>query len=369
MNISKEGTPPNQPPGYYSRPGSGQDEISLLDIWQALKRQWRLIVAITFSVTLVALIVALMMPKIYRAEIVLLPPLESDVEVLNIPKLYEITAEDLYQKMIRNLHSNELRYRFFKEHKLFATLKGEKGTESDSYKVFQNKFNNLLVVKVFSGKNKKSDLGIATVSLDGVHYKQITSWVNKYVAFVDAITTQFVFSAIDSKIMVQETSIRRRIDSLRVVAKKQRFDFVAHLNEAIFVADKLGFNEQNSNLYVNNLSEKGNLEIVLNATEVPLYTRGSKALRANVKALKSRGNDDPFIDGLRELEGELVLLEKISLKNKNVHAARIDQRAVPDDVPVKPKRKLIVVLGFMIGAMLAVVMVMIRVFLLQKMEE
>lgn len=360
MNTNKQGTIPNQPSAHFQHTGSGQDEISLLDIWQALKRQWRLICAITFSVTLVALIVALMMPKFYRAEVVLLPPLESDVEVLNIPELYEITADDLYQEMIRNLQSNELRYQFFKEHKLFASLKGEENTESDSYKVFQNKFSSLMMVKVSYIKNKKTD--IVTVSLDGVNYEQITPWINKYVAFVDVITAQSIFSAIESKLRVLKSNIHMKMDSLRLVAEKRRLDLIAQLNEALVVADKLGIDERDSIMpsYVNNQSEKDDLGIVLNTVENPVYTRGSKALTAEIEVLKNRKSDDPFIPGLRELEEKLSFLENVDLENKNVHAVRIDQSAIPDDIPIKPKRKLIVTLGFVFGVFLAFFSALVR---------
>jgi len=145
MIDTKKVTEQNPAQGYCRAPGIGKDEISLLDIWQALKHEWKLIVGILFAVTLAALIIALMMPNVYRAKVVLLPPLESDVEMLNIPDLNEITVDELYRKMIRNLQSNALRYRFFKEHKLFAML-GE-GEGSNQYKIFQKKFNHPLIVK------------------------------------------------------------------------------------------------------------------------------------------------------------------------------------------------------------------------------
>lgn len=369
MIDTKKVTDPNPAQGYCPAPGVGKDEISLLDIWQALKHEWKLIVGILIAVTLAALIIALMMPKVYRAEVVLLPPLESNVEMLNIPDLNEITVDELYRKMIRNLQSNALRYRFFKEHKLFAVLGG--GEESNQYKVFQKRFNDLFFVKdsVTVTGNNLPESEVVTISLDGANPEQVSSWLNKYVALADAVTIQSVISVIDARVNVRKTDVREKINSLRVIAEKQRFDYIAHLNEAIFVADKLGLKEQDSSLYGNNFSQKEHLGIVLNVTGKPLYTRGSNALRAKVEAMKNRKNDDPFIDGLRELEGEFSYLEKINVKDKRLHPARIDQRAVPDDVPFKPKRKLIVVLGFMIGAMLAVVVVMIRVFFLQKMEE
>ncbi len=360
MNTSKEASHLGNSREYHSYPTTRQGDISLLDIWRAFCRQWRLIAALTCFVTLVALVVAFAMPKVYRAEVVLLPPLESDVESLNVPDFYEIDSDQLYRKVIRNLQSNELRHLFFKKYNLFEALTDEKDTERDNDKIFQERFNNLLVVKDFTARKNKLGSEIVKISLDGAHYKQITPWVNNFVAFVDAITVQAVISAIDSKIKVQERSIHRKIDSLRIVAKKQRDDFIAYLNESILIAEKLGLNEQASSLSVDKLTKNGDLEVFLNTTDMPMYTRGTKALKAKAEVLKKRKSDDPFIEDLRELEGELILLEQVKLKRKNVHAVRIDQQARPDDNPIKPKRILIVVLGFMVGLVFAVFTAMIR---------
>ena len=360
MNTSKEDPRLGTSVEYHSCPSAEQGDISLLDIWQALCRQWRLIAAITCFVTLVALVVAFTMPEVYRAEVVLLPPLESDVESLNVPDFYEIESDQLYQKVIRNLQSNELRYLFFKKYNLFEALTKGNDVERDNYKVFHEKFNNLLVVKDFTTRKNKLGAEIVKISLDGAHYEQIVPWVNNFVAFVDAITVQAVISAIDSKVTVQERSIRRKINSLRIVAKKQRNDFIAYLNESILVAEKLGLKEQASSLSVDKLKKNGELEVFLNTTDMPMYTRGTLALRAKLEVLKKRKSDDPFIEDLRELEGKLALLKQVKLKRKNVHAVRIDQQARPDDDPIKPKRILIIVLGFMVGLIFAVFTAMIR---------
>jgi len=73
-----------------------------------------------------------------------------------------------------------------------------------------------------------------------------------------------------------------------------------------------------------------------------------------VEQLKSRQNDDPFITALRDKENELVRLESIHIDPETVKTARLDQAAFPPDKRIKPKRKLIVMLGLMLGLMLGV---------------
>ena len=61
-----------------------------------------------------------------------------------------------------------------------------------------------------------------------------------------------------------------------------------------------------------------------------------------------------FIDSLRDKQNEVARLESIHIDPATVRTARLDQAAFPPDKRIKPKRKLIVVLGLMLGLMLGV---------------
>jgi len=73
-----------------------------------------------------------------------------------------------------------------------------------------------------------------------------------------------------------------------------------------------------------------------------------------VEQLKSRKSDDPFIDDLRDKESELAYLELISIDPKTVKTALIDQAAFPSKQRIKPRRKLIVGIGLVLGLMLGI---------------
>ena len=62
----------NQEPG--SRTVPVEDEIDLTELFRALSRRWRLILGITASSTVVALVVSLLLPVYYKAETRILPP-------------------------------------------------------------------------------------------------------------------------------------------------------------------------------------------------------------------------------------------------------------------------------------------------------
>jgi len=73
-----------------------------------------------------------------------------------------------------------------------------------------------------------------------------------------------------------------------------------------------------------------------------------------VEQLKSRQNDDPFIASLRDKENQVARLESIHIDPATVKTARLDQAAYTPEKRIKPKRRLIVVLGLMLGLMLGV---------------
>ncbi len=81
-----------------------------------------------------------------------------------------------------------------------------------------------------------------------------------------------------------------------------------------------------------------------------------KLLEHNYKIhqLESRKNDDPFIESLRGKESELARLVSIYIDPATVTTARLDQAAYAPDKRIKPRRKLIAVLGLVLGLMLGV---------------
>lgn len=114
------------------------EEITLLDIFQILERQWKLILGIVIAFTFVAIIIALCLPTVYRCESVILPPKASDIEQLNLSDLHEITVDSFYLKIIRNLQSSGLRHQFFVENRLVDQLKPEMDEGGRTMLYFRN---------------------------------------------------------------------------------------------------------------------------------------------------------------------------------------------------------------------------------------
>ena len=66
------------------------------------------------------------------------------------------------------------------------------------------------------------------------------------------------------------------------------------------------------------------------------------------------------IDRLHLLQAQLAFLNKKRFDENKIHAVRVDLKARASGYPIKPKRKLIVVLGGMLGLMAGVTVAFIR---------
>lgn len=80
---------------------------------------------------------------------------------------------------------------------------------------------------------------------------------------------------------------------------------------------------------------------------------GTKVLKAEINALKSRTNDDPFIPDLHPLLERLFFLDNVHIDAGKVQPVRIDEAAV-SGTHIKPKRTLIVLSSLMAGIILGV---------------
>ena len=188
---------------------------------------------------------------------------------------------------------------------------------------------------------------------------------------------------------LERNTINDKIVSLRDKVRGERQDRISIFKEAAEIAYSLGLKDP-IEFRLKKLSDASTIQSQIltgiSANDPLLYTRGYEAIEAEistlsnrkvddpfipelrglqeklkllehnrkVEQLKIRENDDPFIESLRDKENELARLASINIDPATVKTARLDQAAFPPDERIKPKRKLIVVLGFMLGLMLGV---------------
>jgi len=326
MSINTSDNKMQQSQQQYMEPWSPtEDEISFLDLWEVLSEQKKIIFLFTFSVTVIAVVYALISPVVYKAEVLFLPPTINDIQPItinipNIPKKYQANVGYVYKLFQQNLQSTSFQREFLRTHT---------NLEEGMFYNFSYSF------KVDRGKSFKK----LYLSFEGNDVQQVADIANQYSHVVEQKTIQQLVDSVTRLVSDNIKSVEDRIAAKREIAMQRKKDKIIQLTEALSIALKLKQYER--------IPHKSTVS-------APLYYRGSNEIQAEINAINSRQNDDSFIDGLRDLQEELAELRSFKIDESKLRVINIDQQAYPPEYSIKPKRKLIITLGFILGLMLGV---------------
>ncbi|MBU0731215.1 MAG: hypothetical protein KKA70_15900 [Proteobacteria bacterium] len=324
------------------------DEISLIEILRILLNQKVIIFAITLAFIGVSVALALILPREYQTDILLLPPSHQDVSALNILGVVSRDRDKVYIDTINNLYSQSMRKYFYTEKNIRTLLGAEQNDDPEI--IYNAIFNTKLSIEK-SGKGKHPNS--YTVTFAGQNKEQIADVLND---FIDGLNTYTVneYQLEDMKsIENMKSELIKKIELERNFAEKLRSDRISLLKEAFVIAEKLDIIEAQFS-YDKKAETANKPGVAVMISEIPLYLLGVKALKAEIESLEARKNDDPFTAGLLEKKKELAQLNQIQLDYSTASTVKVDRIALPARVPVKPQRKLIVILGAICGMFVGV---------------
>lgn len=345
------------------------------------------------------------------------------------------TPAKVYKYFLRNLQSRSIRLEFFKMNNLIKELSNngtdvnnnkifeEKFNQLLSYNIIKEKNveeQNIAHVQLMSGNAENSSVWLNNF-VDLVNERtvgmlkkdvekeitqdiqQLNETINRKREFAKKLRLDEI-QRLSEEDAIKRNSIENQIQAFKNKYIKDKKDTEIKLTEARDVAKKLGMVESTA---VTAENDSKNLpELMINLDNMPLYTRGVNALAAEINAINIRKDDDAFMSGLRTLEHDLELLNEnpriIALKNResddpfiselrgiqeeinrlqflddrimndtSIKAAVIDQYANVPDSRISPKRKLIVIIGFLIGLTISVFISLLRAIFvkLRNIEE
>lgn len=101
---------------------------------------------------------------------------------------------------------------------------------------------------------------------------------------------------------------------------------------------------------------------------LPLYYLGYRLLEAERKALDERRSNDPFINGLRDLQEKVSLLTSYNISIEDFATVRLDQAASVGE-KIKPKKSLILAVAGVLGLMLGVFVALIKIAVAKRKER
>ncbi len=436
------GYPP--PYGYFPQ----KDEMSLNDLLGVLLKNKMIIFGITVIATVGAVIYALSLPIVYKAESTFLPPLGSDIQALNISG-YQIDSigddklktelidsdsfsiNSVYKTFRKNLYSKEPRRSIFEKMGLLDIFEPKRDEKTDVKAIVAGFTDSFSVTT--TGSLSGDTVPTISLAMEGGDPELIAEIVNRVGSEVEQQTKTEIISNINAKIAAKINHLTREIKLLRDSVRQKRLDEIERLELAnhidierinvriaISKKDLKSKKQQIKDNKIKMLKEAAKIARALNIKYSvfeqntqnmqnqlgtskfydQLYDRGYKALEAEIEVitnresdnkfnpeisalqerlkslennltieqLKSRKNDDPFIESLRDVESELKRMKSIHIDPETVKTAQLDQTAISKRI--KPDRRLIVVIGSFLGLMLGIIGAFFSYFLeFQRKEE
>ncbi|MDH5407533.1 MAG: Wzz/FepE/Etk N-terminal domain-containing protein [Gammaproteobacteria bacterium] len=341
-------------------------EMSLFDLAIILwsKRYW--IVALTSIITIASFIYALSLTHVYKAEAVILPPSDADIGVLNVYTTEHkddlITQTKVMSVVIKNFSSMENKWKFFNQNNLKRLYKNNQKNEVSDRDLFEEGFEPALGI---DEPDKNSNKRV--VYFESTDAQIASKVLNDYLSFIRDQTKSYLIKDIVSLVETRRNKMNIEIESLKRYAEYAKKDKIKLIEEQLSIARKLNIHENKlvksglpSGGYLGKIQpSKPDKQTVTTPMQDPSYLEGTRALQTALEVLINRKSNDSHVSGLRELQSELLVLEKTNIDKDKFHVFTIEQMASPPKSPFKPKKKLIVMLTFIAGILVSIILVVI----------
>lgn len=329
------------------------DEIDLLDLLQGLWRQRGLIVVIALLITTISAIYAFVARPVYEAKAQLVPPANSEIAELNYGRtqaaeLQPFTVDQVYNVFLQHLQGDTLRRQFYEE--IYLPSLGEAGSKKGE--ASYSRFSSSLII------TEQQDNGThrASVAIQHADPATAAAWVQDYIQRAALSARQEVVSSATKEAQVRSQNLAQQIENARKDGARTREDKIARLSEALRIAKAIGL--ENPPLIKSDISKEVSSRMDGELT----YMRGVKALSAEIENLQSRASNDPFIDNLRHLQVQQRFYDDLDVQPRAVEVYRLDGVIEQPEIPVKPRKGLIIAVGLLVGLMLGSMVALVREF-------
>jgi LPS O-antigen subunit length determinant protein (WzzB/FepE family) len=339
-----------------SPPTHQEDEIDLFELGQTIWSQKILIASIIISITLLALLISMSLPKIYETDTVIAPPNSWQIEEISLSTLKDFGIDKpeistIYQKYLEQLNQTESLMKilqtpsiknYFQQHDLSDikrleilsnNLKINLPVESTNKFIFEMRETTLK----FQAQDPKIALDVINVLLQtATNLTQIETKQNLLSAIherVSASQQQFNLEneRVNREIVAQikrlqeqdelkMASINQQIDLFRGKSKQERQYRIERLKIDYEIAKtlkiELPVNPQDYNRQASSITK-----VDFSSKAPSRYWLGTKTLASEIKSLKNRQNDDAFIDDLTDLFKQKEAL-KLNVTVENLKARK-----------------------------------------------
>lgn len=401
-----------------------QMEFDVFGIAQILWRRRILILAVTLFITAIAAMYAFLSPAVYQATTVLRPPALNDLDAINRSLVYSLPPKEALMRVGASLESYQTRFDFFKQHpELVLAYKTDDKTIEQAFEKF-NQSLRFVQSDSKKDKSLRQNLGISfnyEEGIDGVGIlnklvafaienerfqieNDLKIIIGNRIGEVDAKLKTAVaeYSAqkessiakLEEGDAIRKAQLQDELKAIRVQLKLRREARLAQLKEAISIARSLGIRKPATpSSMADDVGSAGNvIKTEVYNQQIPLYFMGYEVLEAErdvlrkrtsddftepriadirkkllmleanrkIEMLKARENEMLFLEGVESLRAEDARLKNIRTDLKALRIVDVDQFAVSNPDPIRPKKGLIITLGFLFGLIIGLFIALCR---------
>lgn len=334
----------------------GQDEISVTDIISSLKRSWRIVVACVCLGGAVATTFTLIASEKYEVKIYLDLPRASELADINsnrisLSGLSHVTPEEVFDFFIKELQSDEAKVRFFTNTYL-PSMGLEPSSEKEKLQLMQAVLKNQIKVVEPKLKERRE----YSVRVEAPTAEKAVEWMNAFLTSTEDEARSLWLKNARSNINLAIQNSSRELSERLQLARQLRLDKSARLNEAFHVAKAAGI--INPQVTVARLPSQDNMASFTDGSG--LFERGVKSLQAELGILNERKDEAPFMEGVRESELRLKLLQEQKPEDHRFRMYRLDGPLHMPTSPFSPQKALYIVMGLIVGLMIGLVMAIKR---------
>jgi chain length determinant protein (polysaccharide antigen chain regulator) len=319
----------------------GRQEAGLVGLFGIIRKR-RLIVLLSAVIASgMAIAFGFMVRPVYVAKVFLQPPTQNDVSPLNYGRgsdsgLKEVTVTEVYNAYLRNLQSDSLRRKFFKEvYKPDINKRGGIASQADDYDRLQR----ALTLGPVSGDDKSRYF----ISIEANDPALAMAWVLKYSEMAGQLSQSELINDLETDARVKAKNLEDEIRADLEGARMKREDRIVRLEEALRIARMTGLQKPPVTF------SSASREVSAAMDGSLMYMRGVQALEAEVENLRKRDSDEPFIHDLRPRQQTMMFYQALKLDQNGVRVYRQDGVGELPDSPAAPKRLWIFVIGLLAG--------------------
>lgn len=324
------------------------DEIDLFELCITLWQNKWTIIGITSVCTIIALIIAFLVIKpSYQSETVITPPFTYQIDALNdgvlnvpanqdketrLPTLAAVDAEQVYSAMINSLYSTNLQREFFKNNYI--------PKQTDNIEITQTNFASFQKKILIKQTNKEQNYYSISFTTEDPHesYELMTEFLN----LANLTAKDIILKNRKAEIQSLSNNIQNAITGLKSELTSTYNNELASLQNAYEIAEKLQLTKPK--------------ELITEA-----YMQGTEVLASRISFLTQQKSNFSHNAQYNELTANLNMYQNITLPTaEQFNTHNVDATAFIPEKPIKPNKKLIVIIGFLLGGMFAVMFVLIR---------